>query len=271
MQRAASCVCVCVCGRVAPVEHPNCRHADWARPALTDCPLCACVCVHHMLQEHESQRAHRHSSHAHQEPRVSAAAMQAWGVCRNPCTAACQPSPAFALPHSLPPLPATSTCRQLLVQFTTRDAQQPVARYGPKAGVPQYLAPAATATYGRADLCGAPATTLGFLDPGLLHTVALSGLEPGQRYYYSVGDAVSHLSCCPAAAAPATAAFAAAQEHRLGASSSNIASTQACRPALPLHIAGLRRLQPRVFLQGAAPRWPWRHRAHPGAGGSGSG
>ena len=106
MQRAASCVCVCVCGRVAPVEHPNCRHADWARPALTDCPLCACVCVHHMLQEHESQRAHRHSSQAHQEPRVSAAAMQAWGGCRNPLHGSLP-----ALPSICPaPLSAPAAC-----------------------------------------------------------------------------------------------------------------------------------------------------------------
>ena len=128
-------------------------------------------------------------------PRWSAAAVQARRFCRTPLLGSqYQPSLRFTLLHPPAPIaPGTCSRRQLLVQFTTRDAQQPVAKYGRKPGAPEYLVPAATATYGRADMCGAPATTLGFLDPGLLHTAALSGLEPGQRYYYSVGDAVSQL------------------------------------------------------------------------------
>ena len=43
-------------------------------------------------------------------------------------------------------------------------------------------------TWTAADLCGAPATTLGFRDPGFVHSAVLSGLVPGARYSYTVGD-----------------------------------------------------------------------------------
>lgn len=43
-------------------------------------------------------------------------------------------------------------------------------------------------TYGKADLCGAPATTDGWLEPGTLHTALMTGLKPSTRYYYKYGE-----------------------------------------------------------------------------------
>jgi hypothetical protein len=39
-------------------------------------------------------------------------------------------------------------------------------------------------TYQAADMCGPPANTTGFIDPGFMHSVVLTGLKPKTRYYY---------------------------------------------------------------------------------------
>ena len=43
-------------------------------------------------------------------------------------------------------------------------------------------------TWAAADLCGPPATTVGWHDPGFVHSAVLSALEPGEIYTYTVGD-----------------------------------------------------------------------------------
>lgn len=48
--------------------------------------------------------------------------------------------------------------------------------------------PAQSNTYTAADLCGAPASTVGYRDPGFIHTAVLTGLVPGKAYTYHVGD-----------------------------------------------------------------------------------
>lgn len=74
-------------------------------------------------------------------------------------------------------------------------------------------APATTSTYARADMCGGPAAGDGWLEPGLLHSAVLSGesfpwvfslfvshskciigagLQPGDTFFYAVGDAGPH-------------------------------------------------------------------------------
>ena len=65
------------------------------------------------------------------------------------------------------------------------------------------------------ELCGPPATTDGWMDPGLLHAAVLTGLHPGTRYYYIYGDPVrggssetpypehsANLSCMPRLMSP---------------------------------------------------------------------
>ena len=95
-------------------------------------------------------------------------------------------------PGSLPPMPwpALPLCRELLVQWTTRDAGQPAARYGSSPDALAFTVPASSASYGAQDMCGPPASGAGFVDPGVLHTATLSGLRPGQQYWYQVGDLV---------------------------------------------------------------------------------
>ena len=48
-------------------------------------------------------------------------------------------------------------------------------------------------TYNRSDLCGAPATTDGWVDPGYLQSALMTGLKDSTRYYYKYGM----VSCTP--------------------------------------------------------------------------
>ena len=43
-------------------------------------------------------------------------------------------------------------------------------------------------TYTADDMCAAPANSAQFVDPGFIHDVLLTNLEPGTRYYYSYGS-----------------------------------------------------------------------------------
>eukprot|EP00884_Botryococcus_braunii_P018291 jgi/Botrbrau1/5145/Bobra.0172s0017.1 len=49
-------------------------------------------------------------------------------------------------------------------------------------------------TYGRGDLCGAPANSVGFVSPGTQNTAILTGLLPDTTYYYKVGDVSTYFS-----------------------------------------------------------------------------
>jgi len=53
----------------------------------------------------------------------------------------------------------------------------------------QYQAVASTTTYTRLDMCSPPAATIGFHDPGAIHSALMRGLEGGRDYTYRVGDA----------------------------------------------------------------------------------
>lgn len=43
-------------------------------------------------------------------------------------------------------------------------------------------------TYAAADMCNAPATTKGFIDPGFQHVVTFTGLKPASCYSYVLAD-----------------------------------------------------------------------------------
>jgi hypothetical protein len=53
----------------------------------------------------------------------------------------------------------------------------------------QHSSLALTTTYSRGDLCSPPATSIGYHDPGALHTGVMTGLKGGVSYVYRVGDA----------------------------------------------------------------------------------
>jgi hypothetical protein len=79
--------------------------------------------------------------------------------------------------------------------------QQDAARHTGRSSSKQVRARSST-TYGRDDMCGPPANTVGWLEPGTFHAALLEGLLPGRRYFYAVGDEVRHgaaLLCCCAA------------------------------------------------------------------------
>jgi hypothetical protein len=43
-------------------------------------------------------------------------------------------------------------------------------------------------TYNISNLCGAPATTDGWVDPGTLNSALMTGLASNTRYYYKYGS-----------------------------------------------------------------------------------
>jgi len=44
--------------------------------------------------------------------------------------------------------------------------------------------PAGTLTFSRNSMCGSPARTVGWRDPGFIHTSFLKGLWPNTKYHY---------------------------------------------------------------------------------------
>ena len=94
-------------------------------------------------------------------------------------------------------LAVTGAATEMRVSWSSASAaHRPavVARAVGGAGAPPLAAgggvvPASSSTtWTAADLCGPPATTVGWRDPGFVHSAVLSGLVPGARYSYTVGD-----------------------------------------------------------------------------------
>ena len=56
----------------------------------------------------------------------------------------------------------------------------------------QQQAPSSTSTYTAEDLCNTPANSTGWASPGVIHTAIMTALQPGTRYYYSVGGAFGY-------------------------------------------------------------------------------
>lgn len=46
-------------------------------------------------------------------------------------------------------------------------------------------------TWSADDMCGPPATTIGFRNPGFVHSVVVTDLSPGEVYSYTVGDSLT--------------------------------------------------------------------------------
>ncbi|CAM6083490.1 unnamed protein product [Calypogeia fissa] len=67
------------------------------------------------------------------------------------------------------------------------DEAVPLVRWGFKDGSNNMSTAAGTLTYTRKDMCGAPARTVGWRDPGYIHTSFLKELWPNAKYFYRVG------------------------------------------------------------------------------------
>mmetsp|Transcript_9969 Transcript_9969/g.25744 ORF Transcript_9969/g.25744 Transcript_9969/m.25744 type:complete len:152 (+) Transcript_9969:3876-4331(+) len=61
-------------------------------------------------------------------------------------------------------------------------------QFGTASGVLDSELVAQTSTYSADDLCGSPATDVGFVDPGYFHSALLTSLVPGETVYYRVGS-----------------------------------------------------------------------------------
>jgi len=74
--------------------------------------------------------------------------------------------------------------------WSSATSQRPIARYGFAPGVYDHTSDASTSTFTREQMCGAPANTVGWRDPGLIHTAELIGLEAHatETVYYMFGD-----------------------------------------------------------------------------------
>eukprot|EP00752_Nemacystus_decipiens_P007459 g6665.t1 len=97
----------------------------------------------------------------------------------------------FAQPYEVQHvhLALTSEPDSMRVSWVTGNASHaPAVRFREIAAPSWQEVAAETSTYGREDMCGPPAMTKGFHDPGRLHTAVLSGLAPGQPYEYKAGD-----------------------------------------------------------------------------------
>ncbi|PNY02178.1 putative inactive purple acid phosphatase 27-like protein, partial [Trifolium pratense] len=67
----------------------------------------------------------------------------------------------------------------------------PFVEWGPK-GKTYVQSPAGTLTFGRNSMCGSPARTVGWRDPGFIHTSFLKNLWPNLVYTYRLGHLLSN-------------------------------------------------------------------------------
>ena len=51
-----------------------------------------------------------------------------------------------------------------------------------------FKAEGSSKTYKKSHMCGPPASTNGFTDPGYIHDVLLTDLSPSSQYFYSYGS-----------------------------------------------------------------------------------
>ncbi|KAF4361617.1 hypothetical protein F8388_007633 [Cannabis sativa] len=71
------------------------------------------------------------------------------------------------------------------------DETVPFVEWGLK-GENQVRSPAGTLTFGRHSMCGSPARTVGWRDPGFIHTSFLKDLWPNKVYTYKMGHLLSN-------------------------------------------------------------------------------
>ncbi|CAO2162624.1 unnamed protein product [Urochloa humidicola] len=58
---------------------------------------------------------------------------------------------------------------------------------GRRGGAQPARSPAGTLTFNRGSMCGEPARTVGWRDPGFIHTAFMRNLWPNKEYYYKIG------------------------------------------------------------------------------------
>lgn len=84
----------------------------------------------------------------------------------------------------------TGALGEFKLLWSSATSKTPTLKWGTSSGVYTHIVAANTTTYTRADMCGAPANTTGWRDPGLIHSALLQGVDKyaSQRLYYIFGD-----------------------------------------------------------------------------------
>ncbi|KAI4988855.1 hypothetical protein ZWY2020_036172 [Hordeum vulgare] len=113
------------------------------------------------------------------------------GGLSNPTLVAVSNRIAFANPKApvYPRLALGKTWNEMTVTWTSgygTSEAHPFVQWGMKGSSPVH-APADTVTFGRESLCGEPARSVGWRDPGFIHTAFLKNLSPEKEYYYRIG------------------------------------------------------------------------------------
>ncbi|XP_015775723.1 PREDICTED: probable inactive purple acid phosphatase 2 [Acropora digitifera] len=76
---------------------------------------------------------------------------------------------------------------QMRVMWVSGTDDIPVVHYG-KTSLMFFKAEGSSKTYKKSHMCGPPASTNGFTDPGYIHDVLLTDLSPSSQYFYSYGS-----------------------------------------------------------------------------------
>lgn len=85
----------------------------------------------------------------------------------------------------------TQHADEMAVMFNSGSSRTPQARFGLDPKALTQLASGSTTTYAASDLCHEPAnftTQVWFRDPGFMHKVVLTQLQPGTTYFYQFGN-----------------------------------------------------------------------------------
>ncbi|XP_062029623.1 nucleotide pyrophosphatase/phosphodiesterase-like [Rosa rugosa] len=118
------------------------------------------------------------------------------GGLSNPKLVAVSNNVTFAYPKAplYPRLALGKLWDEMTVTWTSGyniDEAVPLVEWGLK-GEPQTRSPAGTLTFSRRDMCAAPARTVGWRDPGFIHTSFLKDLWPNSVYSYKLGHRLSN-------------------------------------------------------------------------------
>jgi hypothetical protein len=85
-------------------------------------------------------------------------------------------------------LSMTDIPTEMMLTWVSGHVSNPMAKLWQNLTTYVRIESATTTTYSSTDMCGPPATSFGYIDPGLIHTVIFKGLTPGHAYNYQFGD-----------------------------------------------------------------------------------
>jgi hypothetical protein len=85
-------------------------------------------------------------------------------------------------------LALTRDPKTMSVSWVSGAVSNPQVKWGVSSGQYSYTSKAVWSTYNASNLCGEPAATLGWREPGWIIAANITNLNPGVTYYYVVGD-----------------------------------------------------------------------------------